>query len=1093
MPAGCAFRTHAVGCFFSTLEWKDWQMAGSEETAQLEGLYEEALTQGLKKALAESNLAASVQAGQGELLASLLERACAKAVRRALQAAIDKKDLSGAAGIVNRVMAAAGASADDVLAEPMQVLYAADQKPADPKDEGRYEALNKRRPLHNFTRAVLFAAEKNAPPLIEELRREIETAERVDFLVSFIRFSGWRLLRPALQSFAERGGRLRLATTTYIGATEARAVDEIASLPHAQVCVSYQSQSSRLHAKAYLFHRPHGLSTAYVGSANMSRSALEDGLEWMVKITEAEQPALFERMAAMLDGYLNGNPEFVRYEAGRDRQTLEEALRKAAGKPGIAANDPASFVRIDPYPFQEEILEKLEAARRNRGETRLLVSAATGTGKTMIAAFDYRRWRSERGKKGQSRRLLFLAHRVEILQQARAAFRLVLNDPDFGELCVGGAMPPEDASIFMSVQTLASIGTARFAPCAFDYIVIDEFHHACAPTYQAILSHFQPAALLGLTATPFRGDGQDPLSFFGGRIAAELPLSEAIDRLLLVPFEYWMVTDPVSVEAVKWRGRQGYDAQALAELYLHGKQAAERDAAICGAVVRYASDLSEVKGIGFCATVEHAEHMAALFNAHQIASRTVLGSTPEAERRRAPQDLESGKLRFIFTVDVYNEGVDIPSVNTVLFLRPTDSPVVFLQQLGRGLRKAEGKASLLVLDFVGAANKKFSYEAKLRALMTGGSVSGALAAGSFAPFLPAGCTLQFEKEAMKRVLENVRQHRADEGELAEEAARWLQRCRPGEASLLAFMRHAGISLAQWRRLACRGKEALFFGELLHRAAPDRFEPMPEALRSVASGRLSRLLRLNGVRAIHRLLQCWNAERWDLLSPQEQGDWRMLAASWLDREEAKTAAGQNVLGQTLFEALLHDPWLKRELRWSLEADLDAVDFCSPATPMEDRAPIELGCDYGARAVLAMLGDSKAFDFKEGVKHLGSPDGPQSLDLFFVTIVKDAASFTETTSYDDYAMNPTRFHWQSQSRVGAGSPTAARYRRIGFGPGDPQGHLFVRRDKEVEKNKLAAPFTYLGRVRFLSSRGERPLSIQWELEYPLSARLLAAFSK
>lgn len=1067
----------------------------------LEGLYEAALTRRLRDALAAEGLkpkqtadredAGTAERFSDELLASLLERTCARAVRSALADVLERSRRDEAAALANRVLAAAGADGADLILEPPTLLLAAD-RPAPGMGQGTdYGTRSERRPITSFTRGALFAAEKGAPALADELGREIDTAERIDLLVSFVRYSGWRVLRPSLEAFAKRGGRLRLVTTTYIGATEAKAVDEIAQLPNAEVWVSYQSQSSRLHAKAYLFHRPHGLSTAYVGSANISRAALEDGLEWMVKATEAEQPALFERMASMFEGYAEGDAEFRRYEPGRGLGELEDALEAARRHGGGRGEVLAMITKLalEPFPFQAEILEKLAAARANRGETRSLVVAATGTGKTMIAAFDYRRWREARRRAGLTSRLLFLVHRQEILQQALASFRAVLRDANFGELCVGGRVPAAWDHVFMSVQSMTAKSVEAFAPDQFDYVVIDEFHHACAPTYRAILEHLKPACLLGLTATPFRGDGQNLLSWFGGRITAELPLSDAIDRLLLSPFEYWMVTDPVSLEAVKW-SRGGYDEKALEAAFLSGQAAQSRDRAILDAVERYLPDLAGVKGLGFCVTVAHAEHMTALFNRCGIASRCVHGGTPKTEREQAPAELEAGRIRFIFTVDVYNEGVDIPSVNTVLFLRPTDSPVVFLQQLGRGLRRADGKASLLVLDFVGAANKKFSYEAKLRALMSGGSVREALEQRSFARFLPAGCTLQFESVAWQSVLENVRLRRSSAEAFTQDALDWLRGLPDDAVSLKAFLIHARRTLADWRRYACRSG-ARFFGDLLHDAAPDRFPARPASLASVSSAMLSRVLRLNGRRAILRLLV--DFERgggWAARSDALKRDWRLLAAAWFERDSAK-AAGER-LGEALFETLAAEPWLKRELRWILEADADAVDFLSPETPLEARAPIELGAEYGARPVLAMLGDAKAFDFREGVKHLGDADGPGSIDLFFVTILKDAPSFTETTSYDDYAMNERRFHWQSQSRTASASPTGRRYQKIGFGSEDPQGHLFVRREKADETGN-SLPFVYLGRVAFISSRGERPMSIQWALENPLSARLLDAFRK
>lgn len=285
---------------------------------------------------------------------------------------------------------------------------------------------------------------------------------------------------------------------------------------------------------------------------------------------------------------------------------------------------------------------------------------------------------------------------------------------------------------------------------------MDEFHHAAAPTYQKLLTYYQPKILLGLTATPERMDGKSILPYFGNRIAAEIRLPEAIDRKLLCPFQYFGVTDTVNLDTLKWSAG-GYDRGELSRVYtISGAIANRRAGHVVTSLLKYVTDIDDVKGLGFCVSVEHAEFMCQYFNDHHIPSMFLTGKSTDEERRTAKHRLITGEVRFIFVVDIYNEGVDIPEVNTVLFLRPTESLTIFLQQLGRGLRLAEDKECLTVLDFIGQANRKYNFEDKFAALLSNAtrSVSREIKDGFVS--VPKGCYIQLEKKAAKYILDNIR-------------------------------------------------------------------------------------------------------------------------------------------------------------------------------------------------------------------------------------------------------------------------------------------------------------------------------------------------
>jgi superfamily II DNA or RNA helicase len=696
---------------------------------------------------------------------------------------------------------------------------------------------------------------------------------------------------------------------------------------------------------------------------------------------------------------------------------------------------------------------------------------ATGTGKTVISAFDYKRFCSENS--GKPNRLLFIAHREEILKQSIDCFQGVLRDANFGDLFVGRIRPDRLDHLFMSVQTFNSQSMhLKTTPDFYDFIIIDEFHHAAAPTSQKLLTYYKPKILLGLTATPERMDGEDILKYFNNRIAAEIRLPEAINRKLLCPFQYFGVTDTVNLNELKWVPG-GYDKGELTRIYTLDRYVANKRADnIVKSVYKYVTDIDDVKGLGFCVSIEHAVFMSKYFNSRGIPSIHLTGQSSDEERNTAKSRLVNGEIRFIFVVDIYNEGVDIPEVNTVLFLRPTESLTVFLQQLGRGLRLSDNKECLTVLDFIGQANKKYNFEDKFAALLTNTTRSVQKEIKDGFLYVPKGCYIQLERKAKEYILKNIRSSFGAKAGLVTRIATFEEDSGL-PLNLKNFCEYYHLDV---RTIYQRGS---FSRLCVHAGVREEFS---EDLEDILTKAFPRICAIDSQRWISFLLKSLpNIEDMELTNENIRMLNMLQFTIW---QKSYSECGFANIKESFIQ-LKNNPVLFSELIELLQFNFNKINIIDERVELDFDCPLDLHCTYTRDQIMVALDYMKPSTVQEGVKYL--PE--KKCDVFFITLNKSDKDYSPTTMYDDYSINEWLFHWQSQSTTSEASPTGQRY--IHHRNTGNKILLFVR---EYKRDMMgAAPYTFLGLADYITHEGSRPMSITWKLHAPIPAKFLKATNK
>lgn len=912
-------------------------------------------------------------------------------------------------------------------------------------------------PYTRLIHSELFTGGNTGTTLESELRKEILSSDRIDLLVSFIKWKGIRILEKELREFTSRGGKLRVITTTYVGATDAKAVELLASLENTEVKVSYNNGNERLHAKAYLFQRNTGFHTGYIGSSNFSRSALTDGLEWNLKITTKEVSHIIDKFKKTFEAYWQ-NPEFELFDINNHTEKLVKALKEGKFSKEYTSN--VNFFDIKPFHYQQEILEKLEVERTVHDRYRNLLVAATGTGKTVVSAFDYKKFRAD----NKSSKLLFVAHRKEILQQAKDTFQGVLKDNNFGDLWVDGIEPNSNEYVFASVQTLNNrLKEIKLSPEYYDFIIIDEVHHITANTYRPIINYFKPKVLLGLTATPERMDGENVLDDFCGRIAAEIRLPEALNKKLLSPFQYFGITDSIDLTNVKWE-KGKYVASELTSLYTKNNV---RVGEIITNLEKYLNGINNVRAIGFCVTVEHAIFMAEKFNLSGLKA-SYLTSKNSNERDRIREGFKKKEFNYLFVVDIFNEGVDIPEIDTVLFLRPTESLTIFLQQLGRGLRLAEGKDCLTVLDFVGNSRSEYDFENKFRALIGKTTTSVLKEIEDDFPHLPLGCSIVLEKKAKETILDNIRKATS-------------LNTKQLISKIIDFQHHFNLplTLQNFIDLHHIQLESIYkkdsWSRLCQRAGViEDFEAVNE--KQILSAISKKWLSTKSTSYFSFILKIANQGFKIDIDDFSENELTMLLM--LHYDVWQNASGFISLQESINQ-IGNNKILVAEIIEVLEILIDRIDFKEIDIELSYQQPLKVHARYTRDQILAAFRLS-TFEKKSSNREGAAENKNLNTEILFINLIKSDENFSPTTMYDDYAISETLFHWQSHNAYGPETTKGISY--IKHQEIKKKILLFVR-EKANDENGNTMGYVFIGEGFFRETDGSKPMNIKWELSEPM----------
>lgn len=920
--------------------------------------------------------------------------------------------------------------------------------------------------------------------LLRELVKSMSECERFYFSVAFINFSGLQLLLDPLKEAGKKGIKGKIITSTYLNFTDAKALEKIREFNNVDLKVFVTDKEIGFHTKAYIFEYKDSYKVI-IGSSNITQSALKSNIEWNVEIITKENGRFIQDVLQEYDYLWNmsedADPDFI--------SRYEEFLKSFKSTQMTHQMIYENKQYIVPNRMQKRATENLDRLR-SFGEKKALVIAATGTGKTYMSAFDV--------KNVKPKKLLFIVHREEILKKAKDTFEMLLpNDGLSFGLLTGNHKQKHVDYVFATIQTISKC-FHEFEKDEFGYLIIDEAHHATSPTYQTVLNYFEPKFTLGMTATPERTDGYNVFDLFDNNVALEVRLHEALEDDLVIPFHYFGITDIEGIDL------SDVDIDDVGEITKRLK-VNERVDFIIEKMDFYGHDGEKRKGLGFCVSIEHAQYMASEFNKRGYKSVCLYGADSPETRERYIHRLESDQdeLEFIFTVDIFNEGVDIPSVNTVLMLRPTNSPIVFIQQLGRGLRKHANKSFLTVLDFIGNHNKTF-----LIALALNGSryydkesLKVAIATG-FANI--PGCThIQMDKISQERILAQIDNENFNSMKYLKEEYFEFKKLNQGRIPylLLDYLKYDGAPDPV--KFIDREKTYLSFVAKVEKddylkglIQNEQFESTLKELSSKLP--LKRIYEFVIIRYLldHEEMNLEVAKHQILKMVTQVDDDSVLHAfeclnqNYYDSGQLKNkpklvqySGGGKLVKTSLFNGLLSNKDYRKFIEdiitygiFRYEKEFKSEYYGVPHFKLYEQYPM---------IDAALLSNYR----KIHSSFRGSGLLANGKEYFLFIDLHKEEDVKESINYKDKFINESYFQWQSQN-----STTQQSERGQNIIHNKVRGvnlHLFVRKYREIDgKNE---PFIYIGKGDTVQYEGEKPITVKIKLEHEIPATLYTEFTK
>lgn len=896
--------------------------------------------------------------------------------------------------------------------------------------------------------------------------------------VAFVRYSGIQLLLETFEELEKRAIPGKILTSTYLNSTQPQALRALKRFSNLETKIYIPTRDRGFHSKGYIFEYT-DKNKIIIGSANLTQCALKSNIEWNVRnVTQQDNSFALEvqnefnyqwndvRSKPVSDEFI---AEYSKYLARLGTRTMPENAFEFDNS------------AIEPNQMQTEAIAKLDRLRNNN-ETKALAIAATGSGKTYMAVFDALQVRPKK--------LLFIVHREDILIKAKESFDRIIDKSLYSTGYFTGNKKDDADYLFSTIQTL-QLHYKSFGKNDYDYIIVDEAHHASSPSYAKILSYFSPRFLLGLTATPERSDNGDIYSIFDNNIAVEIRLRQALEYELVAPFHYFGITE---IDEITYENVDIDDVAAIAKLLMISR----RVDYIIEKMEFYGHDGYKRKALGFCATVEHAQFMAKEFNHKGYVSLCLTGESSIIERTTAIQRLESenDRLEVIFTVDIFNEGIDVPSVNTILMLRPTDSSIVFTQQLGRGLRRLPDKEFVTVLDFIGNHRKSFLMAIALMGTKQFDKDSLKVAVKNSFADIPGSSHIQMDEITRERILAQLENEKFFSMKYLKEEYRDFKR-QIGERipMLVDYLKIDGaidpITFVNLSKTYLQFVQKVEDNEELTKllANPDFintlrfFSNLLPCRRPYEFVISKHLLNHDSINLMEASLELKKY----IVEPNTETiahSFDYLSQEYFDSGEEKTFAGllfekhgdnmiKTARTRTVFESTIERKWIEDILSYGLlryEQEFSDTDYGIPF--------FKLYQQYTMKETALLVNYRKAHSSFRGSGLISS-----GKDYFLFVNLHKNEDVKESINYQDVFVTSKVFQWESPNTTSQdserGKDLVFNYKR------GTNLHLFVRKFEEVEG--LAQPFTYLGKTICQHAEGNKPIRMLLALENEVPADL------